>query len=165
MKITTDTPELLIVDDKPIILGIALTVFILIFAGIGLGLMFSGEWWGLVFLVVGGGLGLGAFWAFVRRVQVVFHRPDGYVEFRRRNIFSGSTLRFELAEISRAEIEESRSNEGGATWRVVLVIDEGQNVGRYPITLAYSNGGGHHRAADAINDWLSAGRGSMRVEV
>ncbi len=157
MKITTDTPDLLIIDDRPLFLGIILVLFILVFAAIGLGLTFSGMAWGLIFVVIGGGMGFGLFWAFVRRVQVVFHRPDGYVEFRRRNIFGASRVRHALHEIDRAEIEESHSSEGGTTWRVVLVIERGQSVGRHPITLAYSSGTGHHETAAAINRWLGRG--------
>lgn len=154
MKITTDTPDLLVVEDRPVLLGIGLIVFILIFVGIGIGLMLAGEGWGIVFALLGGGMGLIAFWAFVRRVQVVFHRPQGWVEIRRKNLFGGSQVRHELANISRAEVETSRSSEGGATYRVVLVIDRGQSVGRHPVTLAYSSGTSHHIVEAQINDWL-----------
>lgn len=156
MKVTTDTPDLLIVDDKPIILGIALIIFILVFAGAGLAVLLSGEWFGLIFLVVGCGLGFAAFAVFVRRVQVVFHRPEGYVEFRRRNVFGGKSERLALADVARADIEESRSSDNGATWRVVLVVTEGRITRREPVTMAFSNGRGHHRVAAAINHWLDA---------
>ena len=158
MKVDTDTTDLLVIEDKPVILGLMLIVFILVFVGIGLWLMLSGEIWGLLFAAIGGGLGFAAFFAFVRRVQVVFQRPEGYVEFRRRNLFGASRKRYALTEIDRAEIEESRSAEGGSTWRVVLVIGQGQNVGRHPITLAFTNSSGHRRAAEAINRWLDAAR-------
>lgn len=158
MKITTDTPELLIVEDRPVILALALVVFILIFVGTGIGLTVAGEWWGLLLALFGGGMGFAAFWAFVRRVQVVFHRPEAYVEFRRRNIFGASRVRHALAEIDRAEIEESHSSENGTTYRVVLVVERGQSAGRHPVTLAYSSGSGHHRAAQAINSWLGSER-------
>lgn len=158
MKVTTDTPDLLIVEDKPVILGLMLIVFILVFIGIGLWLMLSGEISGLLFATIGGGLGFAAFFAFVRRVQVVFQRPAGYVEFRRRNLFGASRKRYALTEIDRAETEESRSAEGGSTWRVVLVIGQGQNVGHHPITLVYTNSSGHRRTAEAINRWLDAAR-------
>ncbi len=157
MRVTTNTPDLLVVENRPIFLALGLMLFILVFVAIGLGLMLAGEWWGLLFALVGGGIGFVAFWGFVRRVQVVFHRPDAYVEMRRRNIFRGSRVRHALAEIDRAEIEESHSSDSGPTYRVVLVIERGQSTGRHPVTLAYSSGSGHHRAAEAINAWLEAG--------
>lgn len=154
MKIVTDTPELLIVEDRPVVLALGLIAFILVFIGAGLAITLAGEWWGLLFALGGGGVGLVAFWAFVRRVQVVFHRPDGYVELRRRNLFGGSRVRHDLAEIDRAVIEESHGSDSGTTYRVALVIEHGQSAGRHPITLAYSSGRAHHRAAEAINAWL-----------
>jgi hypothetical protein len=157
VKVTTDTPDLLIVEDRPLLLGIMLILFILIFVGIGLATIFSGEPWGMIFIVIGGGLGFAAFWAFVRRVQLVFHRPQGYVEFRRRNVFGGGKVRYELAEIDRAEVEQSQSSDS-STYRVVLVIEKGQSTGRHPVTLAYSSGTGHHWIAQKINNWLSAAR-------
>lgn len=158
MKVTTDTPDLLIVEDRPVVLALALSLFILIFAGIGFSVTMSGNWWGIFLALVGGGLGFAAFWAFVRRVQVVFHRPEAYVEIRRRNIFGGAQVRHALAEVSRAEVEESPSSDSGPTYRVVLEIDRGQSAGRHPVTLAYSSGSGHHRAAEAINGWLEGTR-------
>lgn len=158
MKVTTDTPDLLIVDDRPLLIGIALGLFILLFVGVGLAITLSGEPVGLIFAFIGGGLGFGAFWAFVRRVQVVFHLPDHYVEFRRRNLFGGTNVRHDLGEIDRAEIEQTRSSEGGTLYRVVLVIEQGQSTGRHPVTLAFSNGSSHHRIAEAINRWLDAAR-------
>lgn len=154
MKVTTHTPDLLIVEDRPVALALALIVFILMFVGAGLVMMLSGLWWGLLFALGGGGIGFVAFWAFVRRVQLVFHRPAGWVELRRRNLFGGSRVRHTLAEIDRAVIEESESSENGTTYRVALVIDHGQSAGRHPVTLAYSSGDGHHRAAETINTWL-----------
>ncbi len=158
MKITTDTPDLLIVEDRPILLGLGLIVFIMIFVGVGIGLMLAGEGWGIVFALLGGGLGLLAFWAFVRRVQVVFHRPDDWVEFRRKNLFGGARVRHKLSDIGRAEIETSHGSEGGVTYRVVLVFDRGQSVGRHPVTLAYSSGSSHHLVEAKINDWLGKTR-------
>lgn len=155
MKVTTDTPDLLIVDDRPLFIGIMLTGFILVFVGVGVSIALTGELLGLLFALLGGGLGLGAFAVFVRRVQVIFHHPEGYVELRRRNLFGSSRVRHTLSEIARAEIEESHSSDNGTTYRVVLVIDAGQSVGRHPVTLAYSSGSGHHRAAEAINLWLA----------
>lgn len=164
LKVTADTPDLLILDDKPLLIGAMLIVFILVFLGAGFMIVMSGEPLGILFGLFGGGMGLAAFAVFVRRVQVVFHRAEGYVELRRRNLFGGSRVRHDLSEIARAEIEESRSNDGGPLWRVVLVIEEGQSVGRHPVTLAYSNGRGHQRAADAINRWLDAAHGQVRRE-
>ena len=162
LKVTTNTPDLLIVEDKPVFLGLMLIIFILVFVGAAAMIVASGEPWGILFGLFGGGMGFIGFAVFVRRVQVVFHRPEGYVEFRRRNLFGGSRVRHGLDEIARAELEESRSDDGGPLWRVALVIEEGPSVGRHPVTLAYTNGRGHQRVAEAINRWLDAVRGQVR---
>jgi hypothetical protein len=158
MKVTTDSPELLVVENRPVLLALGLTLFILAFIAVGMAMMLAGEWWGLLVALFGGGIGFAAFWGFVRRVQVVFHRPEAYVEVRRRDIFGGSRVRHALAEIDRAEVEESYSSDSGPTYRVVLVVARGQSAGRHPVTQAYSSGAAHHRAAEAINSWLEAGR-------
>ncbi len=163
MKVTTDTPELLIVDDNPILLAIMLTLFILIFVGIGLLTVFSGVWAGLIFVFVGGGLGFGAFAAFVRHVQLVCHRPEGWIELRRRTIFGMRKIRYRLDEISRAELEESSSSDGGRLYRVALVIEQGESVGHHPLTEDYSNSKGHGRVAEAVNRWLASARQSAEA--
>ncbi|WP_372610587.1 hypothetical protein [Aquicoccus sp.] len=154
MKIKTDTADLLIIDETPWLLGAILIVFILIFVGVGLGLVLDGVWQGLIFLVVGGGMGAAAFFLFVRRVQLVFYRPEGWVEIRRANILRHSRVRHTIDEISRAVVEES-AGKSGPLYRVALEIDQGQSAGRHPLSLAFSSIGDHHAIADAINDWLA----------
>ncbi|WP_138421652.1 hypothetical protein [Maritimibacter alexandrii] len=156
MKVITHTPDLLIVEDRPVFIAIMLIVFTLVFLGAGLGILAAGEWWGLIFAGLGGGMGLLFFAIFVRRVQVVFHRPDRYVEFRRKNVFRALKVRHDLRDVSRAIVERNRSSEGGTTYRVTLVFDTGESAGLHPITFAYSSGSGHANAARAINEWLGA---------
>lgn len=155
MKVHRNTPDLLIVEDRPWLFGLMLAGFILVFCGIGLSLLFSGDWMGLIFFFAGGGLGLAAFWAFVRRVQVVFHRPGGWIEIRRANMFRRMTTRYDLAGVHRALVESTRSD-GGTLYRVALVIKTGGISGTKPLTLAYSNTGDPQGVAGAINAWLGA---------
>lgn len=154
MKVTTDTPDLLVIDDRPLFLAIMLILFILAFVGVGFFLVSEGIWAGLIFGGFGGALGLAGYALFVRRVQVVFHRPEGWFEIRRKSLFSSEKVRHALSEISHAEIAVLRSTGTSNTWRVEMVIPEGESAGRHPITLSYSNGPGHQRCKDAINRWL-----------
>lgn len=156
MKVTTNTPDLLIVEDRPLFIAIALILFTLAFVGAGLAMVSQGELWGLLFVILGGGMGIGFFFLFVRRVQVIFHRPEGYVEFRRKNLWSQFSVRYKLSEIDRVDMDVSRSSDGPNTYRVVLVIEKGESAGRHPITITYSNGSGHQRCKDAIEAWLAA---------
>ncbi|MEC7764461.1 MAG: hypothetical protein VX874_21335 [Pseudomonadota bacterium] len=156
MKVITNTPDLLIVEDRPVLIAIMLILFTLTFMVAGVMMVAQGIWWGLFFAGFGGGMGLLFFTVFVRRVQVVFHRPERYVEIRRKNVFRSGKVRYDLREISRAIVESSRSSEGGSTYRVTLVIDEGESAGLHPVTLAYSSGPAHAQTAQKINDWLEA---------
>lgn len=159
MKITRDTPEQLIVENRPWLMGLLLIGFTLVFVGVGIGLLVSGEWMGLIFGLGGGGIGLLAFWAFVRRTQVIFHRGQGYCERRERSLTGMQVVRHRLDEISRAVVEESRSSKGSTTRRTTLVIEQGESAGRHPITKAYDNFNRHRRIAARINDWLAEARG------
>lgn len=153
MKIKINTADMLVVEDRPWALGLAIIVFILIFVGAGLSLLFNGALMGVFLLVIGGGTGVLGFYAFVRRVQAVFFRPEGWVEMRRADALRRTTVRHDLAEISRAIVETTHSDNGDLH-RVTLEIDHGQSAGRHPLTQAYSNFGKHHAVARAINDWL-----------
>ncbi len=153
MKVRRNTPDLLIVEDTPWLFGLMITGFILVFCGIGLGLMFSGEWIGLLFFFFGGGMGLVAFWAFVRSVQVVFHRPGGWIEIRRANVFRKHKSRYDLAGVQSAHVETTHSDKG-TLYRVALIIESGGVSGSKPLTLAYSNIGDPKGVAATINTWL-----------
>lgn len=157
MKVKHDTPDLLVVEDTPWLIGAALILFVLMFAGAGLLLLAEGQSFGLLFLLVGGGLGFGGFWAFVRREQVILDRSAGEVVQRRRTIFGQTEERQPLAALCRAVIETHRSRKGGTSFRVEL--DFGPN-GQSPVVSYFTNGGGPARIAHAINDWLDKGRGA-----
>ena len=158
MKVKKNTDHTLIVEEVPWLFAIFFLMFILVFSGVGIALLLDGELAGLAFLGFGAIIAPFMLYLFVRRVQVVFHRPEGYVELRRRNLFGGTRVRHALAEIDRAVIEESQGSDSGTTYRVALVIPAGQSAGRHPVTLAYSSGRAQHRAAEAINAWLQAAR-------
>lgn len=158
MKITRDTPDQLIVEDRPWLFALMIIVFTLIFLAAGLMIMAAGDLMGLFFALVGGGMGLLAFWAFVRRVQVVFHRPDGYVELRRKSIFRQTRVRHDLSEVSQAIVQQTSGGDSGTLLRVSLVIPSGQSAGTHPLTNAYSNIGNHRGICRRINEWLYADR-------
>ncbi len=156
MKVSRDTPEILIVGSTPWIMGLAIIGFILVFAGISVSLLMEGELIGLGFLL-GVALGLGGFAAFVRRSQVVFNRPEGWVEIRSKSVLGMKVIRHDLSEISQAIVESSHSD-GTTTYRVSLVIPSGQSTGTHPLSPIYSNTSDHHGVAEAINHWLSESR-------
>ena len=160
MKVTRNTPNQLILSDTPWFIGIMLVFFILAFVGAGLFLASEGGegiLFGLFFALFGGGMGVGAFCAFVRRVQVILDRSQDRIMIRRQSVFGYDTVEHVLSNLSHAETEStiSRSDKGTSTlFRPVLILDEGMSAGRHPIVEAYSSGRGAHRLVDAVNDWL-----------
>ncbi|MEW2918169.1 hypothetical protein AB1A64_13935 [Ruegeria sp. ANG10] len=162
MKVTRNTSNQLILSDTPWFIGITLVLFILIFVGLGLFLMTEGGeaiLFGLIFALGGGGLGFGAFCAFVRRVQVILDRDKDSIVIRRHSVFGYDAVEHKLSNLSHAEIETtiSRSNKGSSTlYRPVLILDKGMSAGRHPIVEAYSSGRGAHRLVDAVNEWFPA---------
>lgn len=157
MKVTHNTPELLIVEERPWLLGLSLIIGALIFAGIAVNSVWSGEPMGLMFFLGSGLFGL-FFFIFVRRVQAVFHRTGSWLEIRRRSLRGYDKIRYELAEINQAIVETSTNNDGARTNRVTLVIPSGQSAGKHPLTQYYASGNGAQKAADAINTWLDSHR-------
>lgn len=157
MKVTHDTPDLLVVESVPWLIGGALILFVLMFAGAGLLLLAEGQPFGLLFLLGGGGLGFGGFWAFVRREQLILDRSAGEVVLRRRTIFGRTEERQPLAALRGAVIETHRSRKGGTTFRAELDFGPGD---RRPVVSYFTNGGGPARIARAINDWLDSRRGA-----
>ncbi|WP_170507359.1 hypothetical protein [Ruegeria arenilitoris] len=162
MKVARNTPNQLILSDTPWFIGITLVLFILIFVGLGFFLMTDGGeaiLFGLIFALGGGGLGFGAFCAFVRRVQVILDRDKDSIVIRRQSVFGYDAVEHVLSNLSHAEIEStiSRSNKGSSTlYRPVLILNKGMSAGRHPIVEAYSSGRGAHRLVDAVNEWLPA---------
>ncbi|MES0864426.1 hypothetical protein ABLN87_18910 [Ruegeria sp. SCPT10] len=162
MKVTRNTPSQLILSNTPWFIGITLVFFILAFVGAGVFMASEGGegiFFGIFFALFGGGMGFGAFCAFVRRVQVILDRNKNSILIRRQSVFGYDAVEHELSHLSHAETESttSRSDNGTSTlYRPVLILDEGMSAGRHPIVEAYSSGRGAQRLVDAVNDWLPA---------
>lgn len=155
MRVIRNTPEQLILANRPWLLGVMLILFILIFVGSGLAMILDGEWPGLILAGLGGGIGVIAFAAFVRRVQVILDRTAGTVTLRRRSVFGYSQVVHRLSHLREAVLEATASSKGGTLYRPVLVLDGGMSAGRHPIVQSYTNGSGPQRLTDAVNAWLA----------
>lgn len=156
MKVKHNTPDLLIVGETPWLIAIALSIGTLMFAGAGTSMMLQGEWAGFAF-VGGSAFWMLFFYLFVRRVQVVFHGPEGWVEIRRRNLRRYIKVRYDIAEISKA-IYQTSQGESGSTHRVVLILPTGESAGQIPLTEHFTSGRGAQKTTKAINSWLDSYR-------
>ncbi|KZY32155.1 hypothetical protein A3731_04285 [Roseovarius sp. HI0049] len=162
MKIHRNTPDLLVAEQVPLLLAIALFAFTMAFVTPGVLLVFAGEWLGLAFGGMGGGLGFAAICVFVERLQITLDAVARTATIRRRTVLSHREVTLPLAELVRATTESTRSS--GKTrqrlFRPTLVLDDGTGTGEtlHPITEVFSSGTGAARLVAAINDWLAASR-------
>lgn len=160
MRIVQDTPNLLVIEDRPVVLGTVLGAMVVMLLGLAF-LTFAAEPW----LALGGSLGaalLGvAFAAFVRRVFVAFDRAAGSVVIRSASIFGQTEEQLPLSEIIEAMVDTTASldspgskNRNTQTHRPVLRLKGGRL--NQPLTKVFSGGKGAAKIVDAINRWLAA---------
>jgi hypothetical protein len=159
MRIRQDTPDRLVLEDRPWFLGSILAIVILVLTFLALVLGADSLWRGL-------GLGLGAalfgvvFVIFVRRVIVIFDRTAGAMVIRTASLLGQTEMTRPLSDITKATVETTvnRSTSGSGrltstseTHRVVLQV-HGQSLA---LTQVYSAGKGAASGAEAINRWLA----------
>lgn len=167
MKITRNTPDLLVAEQVPWFMAVMLGLFTLGFSAIGLLVMPQTLPGGLVFLFVGGGLGLGATGVFVERLQLVLDARDATVTLRRRTIFRQQETVLPLDAVLAATGESTLSgrytDESDLPPRrlhrpSLVLADGGAGGGQvlHPITEIYDSGPGAALVVRAVNDWLAA---------
>jgi len=160
MRIALSSPRRLILEDRPWVLGIVLTLAILFPLLLALATLRDAPWlafaMGLVAVLFGA-----AFVAFVRRVIVIFDRDAGTVVIRTASLLGQTETTRALADISQAEVEtvvnrsagtSGRSSGTSETHRTVLHVS-GQLV---PLTDVHSSGDSALLMAATINLWLAA---------
>lgn len=159
MRIRQDTPDRLVLEDRPWLLGSILAAVTLGLGALALTLGADSLWRGF-------GLGLGAalfgagFVAFVRRVIVIFDRGAGAVVIRSVGLLGQTEATHPLTAITYARVQtavnRSTSQTGklastSETHRVVLDL-HGSTL---PLTQVYSGGPGAAACAAAVNRWLA----------
>ncbi|MEQ9257582.1 MAG: hypothetical protein RIG84_00645 [Roseovarius sp.] len=160
MKIKRNEPDLLVAEEVPWFMAIMLFLFIMCFVTPGVLIAFTGEWLGLLFALMGGGLGFAAMCVFVERLQLILHAPSGTATIRRRTILGQSETSLPLAEVARAVVESRTSSQqsGSRLSRPALVLEDGTGEGAltHPVTQVYSSGNRAETLVRAVNGWLEA---------
>lgn len=170
MKVTHNSPDLLILEEMPWFIAIMLSLFTLAFAAIGLLVLSQTLVGGLVFLLVGGGMGLAGIGVFVERLQLILDAGTFRVTLRSRTIFRHRETVFDLSDLICATGESTLS--GGETstdpsrvrrrvHRPTLLLRDGAGGPPllHPVTEIYDSSRSSARAVRAINQWLSDLRG------
>jgi len=161
MKILQDTPDRLVIEDRPVVLAWILVGMIVATAAASLWLLTEGDWTGLWLSLAPAGFAL-AFVVFVVRVQATFDRSAGVITIETSSLRRRMNDVVPLAEVRRADVQTYLSKMSGPgrketkMSRPVLQI-EGAPDPR-PVMETYTAGSGAAEAAGAINRWLDQAR-------
>ncbi|MBL9051333.1 MAG: hypothetical protein JNK19_14575 [Tabrizicola sp.] len=160
MKVIHRSEALLMIEDRPRLIGIMMIAMALGFlvgsmAMFGAGLILGGVLMGLI--GVGVPLLIGAL--MVRRVRLTFDRDAGRLTRVSRSVLGLSREDFALDRVDGAHVGISRDSEG-TTYRMELRLqDPDQTV---PFTTYYTSGSRPEQMAEAVNDWLSLRDGPVQ---
>jgi len=165
MKIIRNEPDILILEQRPLVTGLLVGMKTLIFTAIGMGTLGAGETiGGMMFIGAGVGIGGACFRAFVRRTQLWPDRNTGRFSLKERRMTGMTEFTGPLADIKEAILQASGSSKGGVTRRAALRC-VGKTNRIIPLTGIYTNGAGPRRAAQTVNDWLARGTAQRNGKV
>ena len=148
MKVTRNTPARLIVEDRPILITVLLSIFFICTLAGAIFALIAREWMVAGFFTFFTAFVALFIYVFVRRVQVIFDRINRTITFRARNLMGYTQVIYPLDELSHA------IKEGYETARCVLIFDKGMSEGQHPVTEYSTSGPAPQRLTDAINAWL-----------
>jgi hypothetical protein len=152
MKLREETPDRLVLEDRPVVLGVVLALAILGHCAGGLFVAQDDGWTGLG--IAAGAMIWGlAFWAFVRRTIVILDRPSGMALRRVASVTGQSEEALPLERVTGAIVQSRRSlgKNPSTTYRAALVVRGDEP---FALTQAFSSGEGARNAAAAVNRWL-----------
>lgn len=164
MKLIQNTDDILIIDDKPWVAGLAIAGFGMVFAVLGVQKLLEGSTSGAIMILVSAAFFYG-FYRFVERLQVVFNRPEGTVEFRKKSIQRYRKESYPLADIESADIDQkyarsnSQSRGSNKAPTIIYQISLLRKSGGEPILInnGHRSGKEYPRIHEAINNWLAVG--------
>ncbi|MEJ6397372.1 hypothetical protein [Yoonia sp. 208BN28-4] len=153
MKVTHNTPDMLIVDHRPVLLTVVLGVFVLIYVGVAFDGLRTGRY-GLVALMI--------FLTFAMyymlkiastRVRLTFDRAANQLTIRQKSTKGVQVWEHPLNTIGRARVNVQQGETD--TYRLEIDFTSGMDAGySHPVTTTFSSDPGVRNAADAINTWL-----------
>jgi len=125
-----------------------------IFIAIGLYLLGAQEsiWAGAICLIIGLLLAL----VLGSITTILVDKDTGIFTLRNRSIFRNMVKEYFINEITSIEIEQNRSDDGGATYRVAIITKNGESI---PFHSYYTSGyRGKERQAQKLRDFLGLTR-------
>lgn len=160
MKIIHRSDTLLMLEDQPWIFGLLLILFALVFAFGGMAMMREGMvWGGAFFAMFGAGIPLLIAALMVRRVRVTLDRTAGQITRIERSVQGLKRTTYALDRLQEAKVGVSIDSDGN-TYRTELRLTGPDET--VPFTSYYTSGRKPEVMAEAVNDWLTAPRQTVR---
>ena len=134
------------IRDYPIVLWIVGGIFMAV--GVWMGFKREAMWISTLFFIIGAlvALVLGSI------TTVIADKEAGTVTLRNRTVFRNVIKEYAISEINSVEVEHSRDNDGGTTYRVALLTTSGESV---PFHSYYTSGyTGKEAQAKKLRDFL-----------
>lgn len=168
MRITLETDDRLIAEEKPWFIAVMLSFGLLLFVGLGLLIMSVTLLGALVMAGIGGSLCLAALCIFVERLQIILDATDGIVTLRSRTLLRHREDILALDDLLRATGESTLSGGDASAdparlrlqvFRPSFVLRDGAGgTVLRPITEIYDSSPASGKLVRVINAWLERQR-------
>ncbi|MFN4193647.1 MAG: hypothetical protein ACK4FR_11950 [Tabrizicola sp.] len=156
MKVIHRSDQLLVIEDRPWFIGLALIAMTLVSIFGGLQLVASGKaFGGMVLLLLGAGVPLVIAALMVRRVRLTFDRSERTLTRVSRSVRGLTRHSYALERLQSAQLGVSTDSDG-STWRTELRLSDPAETVLF--TDYYTSGCGPERMVDVVNDWLTQPR-------
>jgi len=156
MKVIRNTPNQLVVSNKPWLISTVLFLVILLFTSAGLKTATLEPLIGIPFGLFAGSISVVCLVVFVRHVQVIFDRSRGQITIHKRSLYASSKETHSLPQLRRAVLETTISamdtGNGAPLYRPAL--DFGST--RQPVVTLYTSTRSPARLVNTINSWLKS---------
>ncbi|TAG12356.1 MAG: hypothetical protein EAZ40_15805 [Rhodobacterales bacterium] len=153
MRIRVNTPDRLVITDRPIVLAVMLGAVLLAMIGFALAAAAAGAWVGAAILLFGAAVIGGITAVFIRRSDLILDRPSGQAHLHSSTLLGKTWHSWPLAEVTGAIVQSNHGGEdSGMTYRPALLLSGGR---AQELTPVYTSGKGAARAVAAIEGWLT----------
>ncbi len=156
MHIKLDTPERLVLTDRPMVLAISLSTVLVILIGFAMAAAAQGEGTVAAILLAVTAVVAGIAAVFIRRCDLILDRPSATVHLHSSTLLGKSWLNWPLSDVTGATVQSSRNEDSGITHRPALTLTNGLT---HPLTPVYTSGQGANRTVAAIQRWLTGAPG------
>lgn len=154
MKVIHRSDALLMIEDRPWLIGAMMILAALLFLFGGMALIGQGQLiGGLAMILIGAGVPLLMAALMVQRVRVTFDRTSGRLTRTVRSVRGLHQTVHALDRLTAARVG-AKSDGDGTAYRLELVLDGPAEV--LPFTICYSGGRRAERLCAEVSDWLGS---------